>query len=307
MNGLTYSEDYEYGAVPVYNGETTKPSDGTYRYVFSGWDKEIVAVNENATYVAQYDAILIGSATITNTDFKTAWNCDFTTTISLSNIENMTSTSFIIFYNSWLVDPKSFSCYDGTTITATDIGYIIVKVDVLAESGSQDVLDITFATSNYAPFGDSEFIGISAEDNITPDFGKLTIYQMGDVNMDGRVNTVDAAMIQRYAVKKLELSEAPKAYGNVNGDLNADGSPKLNTVDAAMVQRYAVKKIDTLGNRITVSFDDGEDVVSITLVKGNNINYEPDDGYVWSLEDDQYVSFDFAALTSDTTVYIIKQ
>ena len=96
-------------------------------------------------------------------------------------------------------------------------------------------------------------------------------------------------------------------YANVNGDLNTDGSSKVNTIDAAMVQRYAVKKINELGNRITINFVDGEEIVSLTLVKGNEINYEPADGYEWSLAADQFVSVDFTTLTSDTTVYMIEQ
>lgn len=307
VNGTTHSETYEYGATPSYRGETSKPNDETYRYVFSGWDKEIVAVNEDTTYVAQYTAVLIGSATVSNTTFKTAWNCEFTTTVSLDNVQNMSSTVFTIYYNALLVELKSSDCCEGAKIIAEDEGYITVEVDGLSNAERNNVISLTFVTSDYAPIGESKFIEIVSEDKLTSNVGKLTIYQMGDVNMDGRVNTVDAAMIQRYAVKKLELDDIQKVYANVNGDLNADGSPKVNTIDAAMVQRFAVKKINELGNRITINFVDGEEIVSLTLVKGNELNYEPADGYAWSLAADQFISVDFTTLTSDTTVYMIEQ
>lgn len=58
---------------------------------------------------------------------------------------------------------------------------------------------------------------------------------------------------------------------------------------------------------ITVTLVDGEYVVFFTLVKGNDITYSLDAGYVWSLAADQFVSVDFTTLTSDTTVYMIKQ
>ena len=307
VNGTTYSETYEYGVTPSYNGDTSKPNDETYRYIFSGWDKEIVAVNEDTTYVAQYTAVLIGSATVSNTTFKTAWNYEFTTTISLDNVQNMSSTVFTINYNALLAELKSYDCCEGAKVIAEDEGYITVEVDGLSNAESNNVISLTFVTSDYAPIGESEFIVIVSEDKLTSNVDKLTIYQMGDVNMDGRVNTVDAAMIQRYAVKKLELDDVQKIYANVNGDLNTDGSSKVNTIDAAMVQRYAVKKINELGNRITINFVDGEEIVSLTLVKGNELNYEPADGYEWSLAADQFVSVDFTTLTSDTTVYMIEQ
>lgn len=307
VDGSTYTETYEYGATPSYTGDTSKPNDDAYRYAFSGWDKEIVAVSEDMTYVAQYTAVLIGSATVSNTTFKTAWNCEFTTTISLDNVQNMSSTVFTINYNAWLVKLKSYVCCEGTRVIEEDEGYITVEVDGLSNAVSNNIISLTFVTSDYAPIGESDFIYIVSEDKFTSNVGKLTLYQMGDVNMDGRVNTVDASMIQRYAVKKLELDDVQKVYANVNGDRNMDGSLKVNTIDASMIQRYAVKKINELGNRITVTFIDGEEIVSLTLVKGSELNYEPADGYKWSLAEDRFVSVDFTTLTSDTTVYMVEQ
>ena len=45
-----------YGETPVYIGETpVKPADAHYTYTFTGWDKTIVAVTEDATYTAEFD------------------------------------------------------------------------------------------------------------------------------------------------------------------------------------------------------------------------------------------------------------
>ncbi len=309
VNGEIYTFEYEYGATPAYNGTTDKPSDGTYRYVFTGWNKEIAPVSESVTYVAQYDAVLIGKATVTNTSFNTAWNCEFTTTISLSDIENMGETVITVYYNPWFVALKSYECYEGVTVTVSNSGYITVHITGLSECDSKDIVDLVFVTTDYAPVGDSAFIEVECEDNITSNFGALTIYEMGDVNMDGRVNTVDAAMVQRYAVKKLELSDVQKAYGNVNGDYNTDGSAKLNTVDAAMIQRYAVKKLDKLGNRINVTFVSGDQSSCVSIVIGEDITeyFKPADGYAWSLSEQELIDVDFTALTVDTTVYLVAQ
>jgi hypothetical protein len=186
-------------------------------------------------------------------------------------------------------------------------GYITLLVTGLRENEVNNLIELIFVTSTYAPVGESEFINVFGEDLFDPKLGTITIFQMGDVNMDGRVNTVDAAMIQRYAVKKLDLNEVQKVYGNVNGDTNQDGTLKLNTVDAAMIQRFAVKKIDNLGNRVTVTFFDGEAEERISLVVGSTLSdlFTPGDGYAWSLEEKSLVPVNFSTLTEDTIVYLV--
>ncbi len=45
-----------YGVTPVYSGDTPiRPADAHYTYTFTGWDKAIVAVTEDATYTAEFD------------------------------------------------------------------------------------------------------------------------------------------------------------------------------------------------------------------------------------------------------------
>ena len=55
---LQHSE-IEYGETPEFSGvEPTKPSSAQYTYAFNGWDSEITAVTEAATYTATYRATL---------------------------------------------------------------------------------------------------------------------------------------------------------------------------------------------------------------------------------------------------------
>ena len=64
------TESYEYGATPVYKGETPiKPSTIQYTYTFSGWDHEIETVTKNDTYIATFtDSIATYTVTWTNYD-----------------------------------------------------------------------------------------------------------------------------------------------------------------------------------------------------------------------------------------------
>lgn len=55
VDGNTISEIYEYGSIPSYNGELTKPISGNNYYLFNSWDKEIVEVTEDVEYEAIFD------------------------------------------------------------------------------------------------------------------------------------------------------------------------------------------------------------------------------------------------------------
>lgn len=75
-------------------------------------------------------------------------------------------------------------------------------------------------------------------DFITPIFYELVSdgsnYELGDVNMDGLVNTGDASMVLRYAVGLDTMSDEQLALADFNGD------ELVNTGDASGILRVAV-------------------------------------------------------------------
>ena len=54
VDDKTTTEVYKKGEVPSYKGEPTKADEQHYTYTFTGWDKELVAADEDATYTAQF-------------------------------------------------------------------------------------------------------------------------------------------------------------------------------------------------------------------------------------------------------------
>lgn len=60
---------------------------------------------------------------------------------------------------------------------------------------------------------------------------------MGDVNLNGVVDTEDAAQVLKYNAELEELSEEQLDVADVNKDAAADSS------DAGMILQYAAEKI----------------------------------------------------------------
>lgn len=54
----TEVEKYKYNEVPNFKGDTNRNPSDKYTYTFTGWDKEIIPVRSNETYIAQYDSEL---------------------------------------------------------------------------------------------------------------------------------------------------------------------------------------------------------------------------------------------------------
>ena len=57
VNGTQTTQVYEKGKTPTFPGTPEKPETARYRYVFAGWDKELVPVTDNATYTAKFNQI----------------------------------------------------------------------------------------------------------------------------------------------------------------------------------------------------------------------------------------------------------
>ena len=84
------------------------------------------------------------------------------------------------------------------------------------------------------------FFELIVTENISGEEPESPAYSLGDVDMDGDVDSNDAALIIEYYYGKRELTEAQRKLA----DVNSDG--EVNTNDAGKVLDYYYGKIDTL-------------------------------------------------------------
>lgn len=87
---------------PVYTGETpTKPDDTEYKYIFDWWDSEIVVVDWNKDYTAQFEAEPIPVPVWNVFEFKDYWDLSkwtyITTTQQLENAWFTSNTQYQFF------------------------------------------------------------------------------------------------------------------------------------------------------------------------------------------------------------------
>ena len=64
-------------------------------------------------------------------------------------------------------------------------------------------------------------------------------YQMGDVNLDGKVTVVDATEIQKYIAQSVTLNDTQMVVADV------DKNGKITVVDATMIQYYIAGRINS--------------------------------------------------------------
>ena len=68
---------------------------------------------------------------------------------------------------------------------------------------------------------------------------EVTVYKLGDVNLDGEVKSEDALMALQAATQKIDLDEAAALAANVNGD------GEITSADALQILQYATQKINS--------------------------------------------------------------
>lgn len=124
----------------------------------------------------------------------------------------------------------------------------ITGIDISGENNRADNIlanltcDPKYSITLHNPDGSvcSDVVGSGVTANIGKDGQTLKIYEIiiyGDVNGDGKINTIDLTAALRYIQGRMELSNASIAASDSNGD------GKVNTIDLTLTLRHIQQKM----------------------------------------------------------------
>ena len=216
---------------------------------------------------------------------------------------------FVVNYNADAVTIKSVSAIDGLIVDSSVKGVIAVKA-IREFAKGETLFDLTFTTFEQLAEGSHKLLSCNGYD----EFSELVIYQIGDVNLDGNINSRDVALIKQYVVKMVALSDAQKIYANAYYDVDANGNALVNSRDASILQQYVVRMEVELGNRHEVEFvkhatdSSTEESIEYSVAEGDDIIRVPeaDSGYVWSESETAYITPVYTSISENKKYYLVK-
>lgn len=273
------------------------------------------------------------NASLSNTEFQTSQDKDFTTTIFVPESSNIASFEAVIDYDESTVSFKEYvACSDnnGSVAVNEKDGKLYLSYSATENQTKQiNVVDLTFHVNDDLAAGTYDFItldstginnassetdsGNATDYKLTSTFNSMTIYQYGDADLNGKIQSRDVTYLKQYVVKLRELSDVSRIYSNAYVDYEDDGvTPKINSRDAGVIQQKVVKMDVNLGDRVNVTFYDNEGSVYVqkSIKAGSGLTNVPDvpvltgfKGCNWSLSPETYVEVDFTKISSDTEIY----
>ncbi|MBE6567365.1 MAG: hypothetical protein E7657_01760, partial [Ruminococcaceae bacterium] len=244
---LLKQESCPVGTVIIAPTDPTKAATALYTYAFAGFEgfTEGMTLTDDITFTAIYTAERTGVLALINTAFHTAWGFEFVTSVTATQTAG-TGGEFTLILDPLAATLVSFEAAEGVNVVQTG-NTLTVTVDRTVEAG-ETLVTLTMTASDFLPVGETVFLSLEEEGAHTATFAPIVIFNMGDVNMDGAVDTVDAFLVQKHYVGLGELSEVALAYA----DTRVDGT--VDTLDAFCIQKKFVGMDVALGDRHEVAF-----------------------------------------------------
>ena len=291
----------------------------------------LIAVLICVSLCAATPAHAADSAILAATDIQTRQDEDFTTTLYIPNGANICDLTVCLNYDPELITLVSASTANAsTTVNTTTEGTIIVAfgagsntvkdtklvdltfhVDAFAGIGSYDFLTVNQSFDNTASRVD-DLTGAYEDVTVTASIPALVLYEMGDVNLDKKVNTRDVSILKRH-LTYLATSPVLTDFHLRIADAEKDGTVNMRDV-ARIMRRCAYYMDDVYGDRLNIYFynADGSQFAIKSVVYGGDLTRPPtvptlenyEDGR-WSASPDSYVVPDLTDITADLKLYAV--
>ena len=271
-----------------------------------------------------------GAVAVASSDFETHQGEEFTTTIYIPDNANIVDFDITVNYDTELITLVSAAENEdakGTLIfNAETPGEILINYTRTSKNVTSylPLLDLKFQVNENIGIGTYDCLTIDPdaayvahwlndaggleEVNFQCSFAKLTIYEMGDVDLSGKVDIGDATYIRRHlagfsgsVLSDFRLSLADTYYDTI-----------VDIADAVGLQRHLARLDVLYGNRVNVTFLDvnGQVYAKKSVVYDGTLMSIPavpaEQGYaegVWSQSPDEYVAPVYTNLTEDITLY----
>ena len=175
--------------------------------------------------------------------------------VTLSENSGASNIQFALKYDPDML--KVVSCTAGSAVSDAVINYgnegiiYFVWEDLKGLAEKTELMLITFTTAENASLRETNIEIDKKEEFVFADEKwnnlkietingavKIVDVSFGDINLDGKINVLDANAIRRCSAKLMELNEKQLAAADV------DGNGKVNVLDANLVRRYAAKIIN---------------------------------------------------------------
>ncbi len=267
---------------------------------------------------------------VASSEFFTHQGEQFTTTIYIPDDANIVDFELTLNYDTnllTLVGAEENEDIKGAVVFNTDnpgeiaINYTRTSKNV---TSYMPLVDITFVADENIGIGvydcftvnkDETYVAHRLDENdnyqeidFDCDFSKLNIYEMGDVNLSGKVDIGDATGIRRHLagftnsiLTDFKLTLADTYYDRI-----------IDIADASCLQRHLARFNVLYGNRVNITFLDinGEKVAAKSVLYNGTLNSIPfvptADGYsggVWSQSATEYIAPVYTNMTKDVTLY----
>jgi len=201
-----------------------------------------------------------GDLTLSTTVSEYVSGNGFKTTLTISNMDELAGLQVKLLYDETIYELASDQRHHFSVIYNSETpGEILVSFAnaTTPSNGDMELITLSFTALSDSEIGlnrdlieldasfENEFIRRNPDDTLSYvdavyDFGTNRRYQLGDLNKDDKITTMDITMMQLYLAEIITLCE----FGISAADISSTG--ELNIYDILRVQEYVVGLTDSV-------------------------------------------------------------
>lgn len=157
--------------------------------------------------------------------------------LQLTSIENGELFNDAITHSKLDKKPIIISWYSSSSEDESANGCLATLKFKILDGATNSNISITYDENNVfdSSFNNEKFDVINGSVSIVS-----SSYKIGDTNLDGKVNIIDATLIQKHLAQLVTLSDDSLKVA----DTNKDG--KINIIDATLIQKYLAQLVPEL-------------------------------------------------------------